>query len=165
MGTVILAVVIIVTGLVLKPPAKPEKEVNVSVEMSIRDIAPKLNVTGKALARELNLPLDASKTKTLSALGVETETLEHAARQLLSHRDTMLKYYVWAALVPGGLVFLVRLGRPDRSDVKHGSQWYPRMPYIALLLVSVIVAGFLLGKAQSHGRGGKGVQIHGRAIC
>ena len=142
-------VIIIGTGIVLNPPTKPEKAVNVSVEMSIRDIAQRLNVTGKALARELDLPLDVSKTKILSSLGVKTETLQHAAHHLLSHRDTTLKYYVYAALVLGGLVFLVRLGRPDRSDIKHRSQWYPRMPYIALLIVSVIVAGFLLGKSPN----------------
>jgi len=148
-GAVALMAFIIGTGIFLNPPARLEKAVNVSVEMSIRDIAPKLNVTGKALARELDLPLDVSKTKPLSALGVKTDTLEHAAHHLLSHRDTMLKYYVYAALVLGGLVFLVRLGRPDRSDVKHRSQWYPRMPYIASLLVSVLVAGFLLGKSPN----------------
>jgi ferredoxin len=148
-GTVAFMVIIIGTGIVLNPPTKPEKMVNVNVEMSIRDIAPKLNVTGKALARELYLPLDASKTKALSLLGVKAETLQHAAQHLFSHRDTMLKYYVYAALVFGGLVFLVSLGRPDRSGIKHRSQWYPRMPYMASLLVSVIVAGFLLGKSPN----------------
>jgi ferredoxin len=149
LGTVTLMVIIIITGIALNPPTKPENVVHVSVEMSIRDIAPKLNVTGKALARELVLPLDVSKTKPLSALGVQTETLQHAAHHLLSHRDTTLKYYVYAAFVLGGLVFLVRLGRPDRSDVKHRSQWYPRMPYTMFLLFSVIVAGFLLGKSPN----------------
>jgi len=149
LGTVTLMVMIIGTGIVLNPPTMPENVVNVSIEMSIRDMAPKLNVTGKALARELDLPLDVSKTKPLSALGVQTETLQHAAHHLLSHRDTTLKYYVYAAFVLGGLVFLVRLGRPDQSDVKHRSQWYPRTPYIMFLLGSVIVAGFLLGKSPN----------------
>jgi polyferredoxin len=117
--------------------------------MSIRAIAPKLNVTGKALARELDLPLDVSKTKTLRAMGVKTETLQHIADHLLSHRDTMLKYYVYAALVLGGLVFLTRLGRPDKSDISHRSQWYPRIPYIVSLFASVIVTGILLGKSPN----------------
>jgi len=146
--TIALMFIIIGTG-VLNPPTKLEKTVAVSVEMSIRDIAPRLNVTGKALARELDLPLDVSKTNALSMLGVKTKTLQHAAHHLLSHHDTMLKYYVYAALVLGGLVFLIRLGRPDRSDVEHRSQWYPRMPYIPFLFVSVIVAGFLLGKSPN----------------
>jgi len=149
LGTVVLMVIIIGAGIVLNPPAKPDEVVNVSVEMPIRVIAPKLNITGKALARELDLPLDVSKATPLRAMGVETETLQHAAHHLLSHRDTTIKYYVYAALVLGGLVFLVRLGRPDGSDVKHRNQWYPRMPYIASLFVSVIVAGFLLGKSPN----------------
>ncbi len=148
-GAVALMIIIIGAGIFLNRPAKLEKAVNVSVEMSIRDIAPKLNVTGKALARELDLPLDVSKTKPLNALDVEKDTLEHAAYHLLSHRDTVLKYYVYAALVLGGLLFLARLGRPDNSDIKQRSQWYPRMPYIALLLFSVLVAGFLLGKSPN----------------
>jgi len=148
-GTAAVMVIISVLGLLLNPPGVPEQTQAFSVEMSIRDIAPPLKVTGKALAHELDLPLDVSKTKPLSALGVKEETLRHVVHHLLSHRDTMLKYYLYAALVLGGLVFLVRLGRPDSSDVKHRSQWYPRIPYISLLAVSVIIAGFLLGKSPN----------------
>lgn len=120
-----------------------------SVDMSIGDIAPELNVTGKALARELGLPLDASKRAPLSALGVAPENLEHVTEHLLSHRDATLKYYVFAALVLFGVVFLTRLGRPDLSDVEHRREWYPRTPYIASLILSVIVTGFLLGKSPN----------------
>ncbi|MFO7937825.1 MAG: 4Fe-4S binding protein [Kiritimatiellia bacterium] len=147
--TVALMVIIIGAGIVFNPPVKTEKAVNVSVEMSIRDIAPELDVTGKALARELDLPLNVSKTKPLKALDVEKDALEDAEHHLLSHRDNMIKYYVYAALVFGGLLFLVRMGRPDESDVGQRGQWYPRTPYIVLLLVSVSVAGFLLGKSPN----------------
>jgi polyferredoxin len=61
----------------------------------------------------------------------------------------MLKYYVYVALVLGGLVFLARLGRPDSSDVDHRKTWYPRRPYLVFLLLSVIVAGFILGKSPN----------------
>jgi len=71
------------------------------------------------------------------------------AHHLLSHQDTMFKYYLYAALVLGGLVFLFRLGRPDLSSVEHRAKWYPRTPYIASLLISVIVVGFMLGKSPS----------------
>jgi len=148
-GTVACMLAIIVTGIVLNPPASRENVLNVNIDMSIRDIAPKLNVTGKALARELDLPLDVSKTKSLRAIGVKTETLQHTTDHLLSHRDTLLKYYVYATLVLGGLVFLTRLGRPDKSDINHRSQWYPRIPYIVSLFASVIVTGILLGKSPN----------------
>jgi ferredoxin len=141
--------VIIAAGIFLNQSVEPAKTVNVSVEMSIRDIAPTLKVTGKALARELGLPLDVSKTKPLSTLGVKPETLQHAAHHLLSHHDTRVKYHLYAALVLGGLVFLIRLGRPDLCGVDHRNRWYPRSPYIASLLVSVIIAGFLLGKSPN----------------
>jgi NAD-dependent dihydropyrimidine dehydrogenase PreA subunit len=148
-GTIVIMLAITSIGIILHSSSGPKKKADVSVQMSIRDIAPKLKVTGKALARELHLPVDVSKTTPLSALGVNTETLQHAAHHLLSHHDTMLKYYLYAALVLWGLVFLVRLGRPDMCSLKHRSQWYPRAPYIASLLVSVIVAGFLLGKSSN----------------
>lgn len=142
-------VAIIVLGILMDSSSKPEELDNFNINMSIRDIAPKLGVTGKGLARELNLPLDVSKGKPLGALGITPEELEHATEHILSHRDTMLKYYVYAALVLGGLIFLVKLGRPDLSDVKNRSDWYPRTPYVLSLLLSVIIAGFLLGKSPN----------------
>lgn len=142
-------IIIIGAGILLSPPGDVEEEYSLSVEMSISDVASRLDVTGKSLARELNLPLEVSKKEPLNALGVKEEALQHAAHHLLSHRDTMLKYYVYAALVLGGLVFLVRLGRPDSCDVDHRSQWYPRIPYLVSLAIAVIAAGFLLGKSPN----------------
>jgi len=120
-----------------------------TTDMSIQDIAPKLGVTGKALARELNIDLDAPKRKPLKELGIKKKTLEHAVEHLLSHKDSALKYYIFAALVFGGIVFLVKLGRPEKSDIKNRHDWYPRTPYILSLLLSVIIAGFFLGKSPN----------------
>ena len=120
-----------------------------TTDMSIQDIAPKLGVTGKALARELNLELDAPKTKQLKQLGIKNETIEHAVEHLLSHKDSALKYYIFAALVLWGIVFLVKLGRPEKSDIKNRRDWYPRTPYILSLFLSVIIAGFFLGKSPN----------------
>jgi len=140
---------ITVLGILLSSSSKPKESIDFSINMSIRDIAPKLGVTGKGLARELELPIDISKKKPLNLLKVTEEELHHAAEHILSHRDSMLKYYIYAALVFFGLVFLTKLGRPDGSDVKHRHNWYPRAPYIISLLLSVIVAGFLLGKSPN----------------
>ena len=148
-GTTAIIIIIVGFGILVNPAGKPEDLASFTVDMSIRDIAPTLNVTGKALARELKLPLDVSKRIPLKALGVAPEELQHVTQHLLSHRDTMLKYYVYVALVLGGLVFLARLGRPDLSDVEHRHEWYPRTPYIVSLMLSVIVAGFLLGKSPN----------------
>ena len=148
-GTTAIIIIIVGFGILVNPSGKPENLAGFSVDMSIRDIAPTLNVTGKALAREFKLPLDVSKQKPLKALGITPEELQHVTGHLFSHRDSMLKYYVYMALVLGGLVFLVRLGRPDLSDVKHRREWYPPTPYIVSLMLSVIVAGFLLGKSPN----------------
>jgi len=148
-GTAALMLSIIGFGILMNPDANSNNLADCSIDMSIGDIAPKLKVTGKALARELNLPLDVSKKIPLRALDVKPEILQHAAHHLFSHRDTMLKYYLYAALVLGGLVFLARLGRPDLSGVEHRREWYPRTPYIVSLTISVVVAGFLLGKSPN----------------
>jgi len=120
-----------------------------TVEMSIKQIAPRLNVTGKGLARELGLPLDVAKGKPLQALGITQGALDHAAEHILSHRETTLKYYMFAALVLFGLVYLVRLGRPDGSPLAERKSWYPRWPYVAALAVAVGVCGFALGKSPN----------------
>ncbi|MBA7500178.1 Ferredoxin-type protein NapF [subsurface metagenome] len=147
--TVAVMFAIIVLGVLLDSPSESKESISFNIDMSIKDIVPKLGVTGKSLARELELPLDVSKNQPVRTLGVIQEELDHAIEHILSHRDTVLKYYIFAALVLWGLVFLVRLGRPDGSDVKNRRDWYPRTPYIISLLLSVIVAGFLLGKSPN----------------
>ena len=147
--TVAGMLVIIVFGVLLSSSNKPRKSIDFNTNMSLQDIAPRLGVTGKGLARELELPIEISKKKPLVSLKVTEKELHHAVKHILSHRDSMLKYYVYAALVLFGLVFLIKIGRPDGSDVKSRHKWYPRAPYIASLLVSVIAAGFLLGKSPN----------------
>ena len=148
---VTIGVMLLIVAAGILPDASKEsaKISDFNVEMSIKDIAPKLGITGKSLAREFNLSLNMSKEKPLKKLGVTNDDLEHVVEHILSHEDSMLKYYIYVALVLGGLVFLVRLGRPDGSDIKNRKSWYPRTPYIVFLLISVVVAGFLLGKSPN----------------
>ena len=141
--------VIILLGILQNSSSKFEESTNFNINMSIQDIAPQLGVTGKGLARELSLPINISKNKPLNSLEVTDKELHHAAEHILSHRDSTLKYYVYAALVIWGLIFLVRLGRPDRPDIKKRRYWYPKFPYIISLLFSVTVAGFILGKSPN----------------
>ena len=149
-STIITMCIIVTVGLLMDSFAvKPKTIQNFNIDMSIKKMAPLVGVTGKGLARELELPLDVPKRKPLKTLGISAEELEHAVEHILSHRSGMLKYYVYVALVLGGLVFLVRLGRPDLSGLKQRSVWYPRTPYILFLIISVIVAGFLLGKSPN----------------
>jgi polyferredoxin len=46
-------------------------------------------------------------------------------------------------------VWLVRLGRPDGSPNSERKSWYPRGPYIVVLLLAVAVCGFALGKSPN----------------
>ena len=148
-STLSATIAIIALGVVTDRPSAINEPTDFNVNMSIQEIAPKLGVTGKALARELNLPIDTPKKKPLISLNVTEETLQHSVTHLLSHRDSKVKYYVFTALVSWGLVFLARLGRPDTSDEKNRRAWYPRAPYVISLLCSVIVAGFILGKSPN----------------
>lgn len=148
-GTLIVVSGIVALGWALEPQHQEVPLSSLTTQMSIRDIAPKLGATGKALARELGLPLDVSKRRPLGELGVEQDDLVHAADHLLSHRPSRLKYYVFAALVLWGLVFLSRLGRPDGAPPSERKSWYPRTPYLVTLLVAVVVCGFALGKSPN----------------
>jgi ferredoxin len=143
------SIAIVALGLLLEPRGEQTDTSAFTTEMAIRDVAPKLGVTGKALARELGLPLDAPKKKPLRQLHIDQEKLDHATAHLLSHRPTRVKYYVFAAIVLWGLVFLVRLGRPDNASVAERKSWYPRSLYIVALLIAVIVCGFALGKSPN----------------
>ncbi len=145
----VVAVLIVALGMFYESDRERLIDHKFAPEMSIKQIAPKLGVTGPALARELGLPLDVPKKKPLRKLGISQGQLDHATAHLLSHRPTILKYYVFAALTLLGLVFLTRLGRPDGADVSQRRIWYPRSPYLLVLVVAVVVCGFALGKSPN----------------
>jgi len=148
-GTLIAVGGIVGVGWTIEGRNERASDASFTTAMSIKDIAPQLGVMGKALARELGLPLDVPKKKPLRQLRVQQEELDRATTHLLSHQPSRFKYYVFAAIVLWGLVFLVRLGRPDNSSVAERKAWYPRSPYIVALLVAVIVCGFMLGKSPN----------------
>jgi len=147
-AAVLAATVIVLIGATRKsqpPPAPP----GLTVEMSIKEMAPRLGVTGKNLARELGLPLHGGKGRPVRVFGITQAELDHVAEHVLSHRGPALKYYILAAMVLLGLVYLVRLGRPDGSPVSQRRTWYPRWPYLVVLAASVGVCGFALGKSPN----------------
>jgi ferredoxin len=148
-GTLSVAIGIVALGWVREPRGEALDPSAFVTELSIKEIAPQLGVTGKALARELDLPLDVPKKKPLRQLGIEQDKLDHAVAHIASHRPTRLKYYVFAAIVLWALVFLGRLGRPDGSPVSERKNWYPRAPFLITLIVAVVVCGFLLGKSPN----------------
>jgi Pyruvate/2-oxoacid:ferredoxin oxidoreductase delta subunit len=147
--TLLAAVTLIGAGWILEPGPATLPGSALTVDSSIREIAPELGVTGMALARELGLPVDAPKGKPLKSLGVGQEGLDEVVHHLAGHRPSRLRYYVYAALVLWGIVFLWRLGRPDGSPVEGRRGWYPRLPYILTLVAAGIASGFALGKSPN----------------
>jgi len=148
-ATVLTAIAIIVIGVTRPEEAAMPHLSEITVELSIKDVASRLNVTGKSLARDLDLPLETAKNKPIKMLGIKQETLDRATEHILSHHDSGMKYYVFAALVLLGWAYLARLGRPDRSPVGDRKHWYPRWPHVVVLIVAVTVCGFLLGKSPN----------------
>ena len=147
--SVVAGLLIGVLGVLCEPDRPRQAPNQFTISMSIREIAPQLDVTGKGLARELALSLDTPKNKPLSELGISQEQLAHATTHILSHRSTGLKYYLFAAIVLFGLVYLTRFGRPANANISERKLWYPRAPYIACLLAVVLVCGFVLGKSPN----------------
>jgi len=148
-GAVLGAIVIVGVGLLLRPESKPPPAGTYTVDMSLRQVARPLGVTGKALARELGLPINTTKGKPLRKLGISQKKLDHAVHHLEGHRPSTIKYYVYVALCLWALIFLLLLGRPANSTVEQRRVWYPRWPYLAALVVAVLAAGFLTGKSPN----------------
>jgi len=148
-AAVLAATVIVLIGATRKSKSPPPVPLGLTVEMSIKEMAPRLDVTGKSLARELGLPLRGGKGRPVRVFGITQAELDRVTEHVLSHRGPALKYYILAAMVLLGLVYLVRLGRPDASPVSQRRTWYPRWPYLAVLAGSVAVCGFALGKSPN----------------
>jgi len=148
-AVVLIMAIILGVGVVTNLPKETTTSETFTTDMSIRDIAPQLEVTGKGLARELALPLETPKKKPLNELGISQDQLDHAVEHILSHRSTSLKYYVFAAIVLFGLVYLTRFGRPGNANISERKLWYPRIPYITCLLAAVLVCGFVLGESPN----------------
>lgn len=147
--TLLVALAIIAFGLVSDPTLQHDDKASLNTTMSVRQITSELEVTGKALARELKLPLEVPKNRPIREFGITEEELSRVVGHLRSHVDSTGKYYLFFAMVLVGFVYLNLLGRPHTSDIALRSNWYPRLPYIGVLLFSVVAAGFYLGKSPN----------------
>ncbi|MBN2723063.1 MAG: 4Fe-4S dicluster domain-containing protein [Deltaproteobacteria bacterium] len=149
-GTALILIFAAVLSTFIIVPSKTKvPEDFFTVQKTIRQMAPKLGVTGKALARELGLKITVSKSVPVSQLGVKQDKLNSSVEHLQSHRDASSKYILYSALVLGAIIFLLRIGIPDKADVKSRKLWYPSMFYISFLVISVLFAGFILGKSPN----------------
>ncbi|MBN1907056.1 MAG: 4Fe-4S binding protein [Deltaproteobacteria bacterium] len=150
-GTILIMLLIVLIGILVDRNSRPVQDKSYTIDMTIKEIAPDLNVTIKALAQELALPvpLKGSGEKPLKELGVSQDKLNEVVEHLLSHSGAMLKYFIFAALSLGGLVFMVKLGRPELSGSEDKKSWYPRTPYLVLLIISLVFAGFYMGKSPN----------------
>ena len=149
MAGICLIMLILSVGLIQELRIPKKSAPMLSTDMTMKQVAHKLGVTGKSLARELNFPLNVGKNKPLKKMGVGEKKFRKVVTHLLGHRSSPFKYYVFAVLVLWGWLFLVHVGRPERVPLDRRKKWYPRLGYIIPLLVSVVIAGFLLGKSPN----------------
>ncbi len=150
-GTILIMILIVIIGIQIDRSNRPVQGKSYTIDMTIKAIAPDLDVTGKALANELGLqvPLKGAGERPLKELGVSQDKLNEVVEHLLSHRGAMLKYFIFAALSLGGLVFMVKLGRPELSGSRSEKNSYPRVPFLVFLMISLVFAGFYLGKSPN----------------
>ncbi len=149
-GGLIAMLALVVAGLLVDGGGPAPEAGAFNAGMSLRETAKKLGSTGKAVARELGLPLEVPKDAPLAELGITEKRLGETVHHLLGHRDSSLKYWLYAALTVWGWIFLARIGRLEGGVRKKDRKaWYPRIFYTIALLLAVVVAGFLLGKSPN----------------
>ena len=161
-ATLVAMIAMLGVGWILEPKGDQFAASPFTTNRTIRQIASQIDTTGFALAKELGLPRSVDKDTPLVELGVGQGQLDEVTTHLLSHRGRGFKYYVFAALSLFGLVWLVRLGRPDGSPDSERKTWYPRC---ALHHGTDPRCGHLRLRSgqipESDGRGGEAIQGHG----
>jgi ferredoxin len=148
-GTMIVMLAIVLLGIVQMPDKKKLDYSEFTIDKNLSQLASRLGVTGRSLAKELKLDIESNKKKPVSEMGVVQVKLNKAVKHLAGHKDTTLKYYIYLALVFGALIYLLYLGRPVKADIKQRKYWFPAAFYNVFLVASVIFCGFMLGKSPN----------------
>ncbi len=119
--------------------------VNADPGQSIRQLAHGHDLNGMALTHSLGLSLSVDKDTPVRTLGIDEAKLRDVLLHLKAESDAslgFLKYWLWPPLLGFGLWWLVRGG-------KGRARPYPPSVYLGVMLVTVVVFGFLLGKAPN----------------
>jgi len=149
LSIILFSALLIITGEIIKPEKVKLQPSDFSYTKSIKYNANKLGVTGKNLAKELGLNITVSKTSPINQLNVSKETFDHSIEHLIGHKDATIKYYIYFALCLFALFYLINLGKPEKLENKYFRKNYPRTVYNAVLIITVITTGFLLGKSPN----------------
>ena len=141
---------IVAAGWILGPVEPVISTSSFTTEMSIREIAPELEVTNKALARELGLPIDVPKRKPLEKLGITQDELDraivHLSKVIVPRNSAITSASHWPY---GVLFFFADLGGRMVWRIPNDASGYPRMPYLLAVLAAGVVFGFGLGKSPN----------------
>lgn len=120
-------------------PAEAKDAADVNIQMTLQEAAHAMGITGKELAHDLSLPVDADKEMPLKELGIMEATLAEAVKHASHEKEgelKWLKYPFWVLICLFALILLMK-GRASK------------VAYLSTLAVSLAVTGFFLGKAPN----------------
>lgn len=147
---IIMILIPVLSVLLQKKEAK--KNISVfTVKNTLKEIAPKMGVTPKNLARELGLKLSIAKNKPIDSFGIKQDNLNHALKHIASHSGSTIKYYIFFSLFLGAHFYLLYFGKPKNlhdNQLKKDT-WYPAAFRIFFLVLSIVLCGVLLGKSPN----------------
>ena len=126
-------------GVPLHEPGKEENITDINIHMTLPEAAHAMGITGKELAHDLKLPVDADKQTPLKELGVKEVSLAEAVKHAAHEKNgglKWLKYPIWL-LICGFAMLLLMTGRTSK------------VLYLSTLTASLAITGFILGKAPN----------------
>ena len=126
-------------GASVPTPDKGGEPAEIHIGMTLQEAAHAMGITGSELAHILSLPADADKKTPLEDLGVSETALAEALKHAVHGEDGELKqfkYPIWV-LICGLAMFLLMKGLASKTL------------YHWTLILSLTVAGFILGKAPN----------------
>lgn len=122
---------------------------HIDTSMTIHEIAEVTGISEGEIADELGLPLNVDKDTPLGELGVRGRRMGRLTAHGPGYGRSRLadwKYPIYAVLVIFAGVYLLWLGIPRKADPKNRRWYYPQWVYVIVLVISVLVLGFYLGK-------------------
>ena len=121
------------------------ENVRYTTYMSVKQIAPQINVSANYLIRELKLPLNTKRNIPLHTLGVSQKNLASAiSSSIFKSNNNGVKIYFFGLFALCGAVFLSFFNKKKtKTSYKNHLLFF----HIFVLSLSVLICGFILGKA------------------
>ena len=145
--SVLLFLVLSILGFLLsKQQIESPHADTITLDMSLKTVAQKLNITTKFLTTELEIKETINKDKKISDYGINQEKISSAIKHILSPKPAIFKQFIMIGICVFEALFLIFWSK-NKIENK-----YQRFPYHIMLIIT-IVASFYLGKSPSPMKG------------